>query len=161
MKSIIGVEEFIQVFKNKEYRKKLDNIILEFFGLENTNSLNEIKNEKGGIYLEFIIFIEKQYITEIIVKDTKKLFSYSKKFYINFSFKASKRNYILLYPCYWEIYCKKCLHSKKYTKRLEILGALLAAQRKVEIKPLLTQLNDFNKEEIEDILNQIFVKERM
>ena len=88
---------------------------------------------------------------KIVIADEKHLFKESKKFYINFSFKKRKRNYILLYPCYWEFYCYNCLKTEKNKKSLENIAALLSVQEINEVEETLKKVKIFNDKEINDI----------
>ena len=150
MKILITKNKFIQIFKEEQYRKKLDKIILNFFGLENNLETTEKEINQSTNKLEFIIFIDN-----IIILDKYHLFQDTKKFYLNFTLQENIRNYMLVYPCYWEIYCTNCLKRKKYKKEIEILGALLAATSIEEITKLLQLLHLFNDKEIKDIINKI------
>lgn len=155
MEMLISIQTFIKIFSNEIYRKKLDKIILNFFGLETSNIISGNDIKKDDILLEFLIYINKQFIFKIIVKDINNLFNYSKKFYINFSYEDKKKNYILLYPCYWEFYCNDCLRNKSNQKLLTNFAALLASTNRNEIKSTLKSLKVFNNKEINDIMNML------
>lgn len=152
MKGLIKIDTFIKIFEKENYRKKLDKIVLNFFGLDGTNCLIEKDIKKEDVILEFYVCIEKQMIFKIIIKDTKHLFKNSKKFYINFRIEDGNQNYILLYPCYWEFYCINCLKNKNHKKQLANIAALFAATNKKEIKSILKSLKVFNNNEINDIM---------
>lgn len=155
MNSLFNIDKFIKVFSKQEYRKKLDKIILNFFGLENKTIVNNCEIKENDIILEFLIFIDKNYVFKIIVKDYKHLFKTSKKFYINFSNNKFYKNYTLLYPCYWEFYCTTCLKSNYRKKQLETVASLFAVTTKKELKNILKDLKIFNNNEINDIMNII------
>jgi len=155
MKSIFGINAFVKIFSNEKYREKLDNIILSFFGLESNIKIKKSKNNYEESNLEFIVFLNKIFLLKIVVKDTQKLFKFSKKFYINFSYKKCKKNYVLLYPCYWEIYYNTCLKNNDRKKELETFAALFGTNTKKEVKMLLKELKIFNNDEINDIMNMI------
>ena len=155
MNQIINIDTFIKIFQNKKYREKLDKIILNFFGLETTNKLENYKEKNSDKKLEFIVFINRIYILKIIIKDTQNLFNYSKKFYINFSYEENNKTYRLLYPCYWEFYCLKCLKEKRKLKDLEKIGALLATEKRKTAEQILKEIKIFNKNEINDIMKMI------
>ena len=153
MEKLINIETFIKIFEQESYRKKLDKIILNFFGLDSTKSLTEKNIKKEDIILEIFVCVDKQMIFKINVKDTKHLFKNSKKFYINFSQEDKNQNYMLIYPCYWEFYCSNCLNSRNHKKQLVNIAALFAATNKKEIKSVLRSLKVFNNNEINDIMN--------
>lgn len=154
MEPLIDINVFIKIFSCKEYRKKLDQIILNFFGLENKNKIANALFYKEQVSLEIIVFINKSYILKIVIKDNKSLFKENKKFYINFSYEKTKRNYVLRYPCYWEFYCENCMKSKKY-KDLEYVAAILYAQNLKQIEKLFNRITVFKKSEIKNIINII------
>ena len=153
MKSIFSIEKFVKIFNNKKYRKKLDKIILNFFGLENNMKMECNQNNDEYVNLEITLFLDRLYLLKIIVKDTKSLFKTSKKFYINLSYKKAQKNHKLIYPCYWEFYYNVCSKSNIRKRRIETLAALFGAVNKKEVKMLLNELKIFNKNEINDIMN--------
>lgn len=154
MASLINTEVFLRIFQNPIYRKKLDIIILDFFGMSPMDIEKPIKSEKCVI-LEFIICIEKQKVMNISIVDTKHIFENSKKFYINFCLKDKNRSYVLLYPCYWEFYCGACARKTRKMKNIELFAAILAMTEKAEIKKAIKKLKIFHKQEINDIMKKI------
>lgn len=154
MKRIINNAIFIKIFENMDYRRKLDKIILNFFGLD-TNIETELINGETVNLLEFIVMINKEQILKIIVKDTKKLFTTSKKIYINFSFINKGKYHELLMPCYWEIYCPYALKYLKNKPSLLLLAAFLACNNLQDVQKILRRLKVFSKKEIEDILKKV------
>ncbi len=156
MNYLVTIPIFLKIFKNEQYRFKLDKIILNFFGLNNNFAINNPNKKHDNIYLEFNVFINKQFVFKIKVLDNQNLFATSKQFYINFSYEKSHKNYFLIYPNYWEFYCFNCLKNQCHSKKIEILGAILASSNQDEIENLLYKLKYFNENEIKDILNQIF-----
>ncbi len=155
MKRIITKDLFIKIFENPKYRKKLDKMILNFFGLD-TNKQEESESiTEDDVVLEFILFINTEYILKIIVKDTKKLFTTSKKFYINLSYREVEKYHELLMPCYWEIYCPYSLKHLKKQPKLILIAALLSCKDKTEIEMILKELSIFSTKEIKDIINMI------
>ncbi len=154
MKRIISNEKFKELFSNIEYRRKLDQVILNFFGLDTTKPLNEEENFTNSIFLEFILFINTEYILKISVKDTQKLFNHSKQFYINISFREVERYHQLLMPCFWEIYSPYSLKNLNNNK-LYLIAALLSANNMKEIEYILFKLHIFSKVEIANIIEAI------
>lgn len=154
MNYLITQEIFIKIFQNPIYRQKLDKIILNFFGLDTCKPENSNFSQED-ILLEFLLFIDKKYVLKIIVKDTKKLFQTSKKFYINISYTNKQRYHQLIMPCYWEFYCLYSLKIINKSKPFSLICALFACQTTDEIKFVLKQTKIFNKAEIRDIINII------
>lgn len=152
MKKTITKENFIKIFSNPIYRKKLDKIILNFFGLENTIVEEEKNNIENDILLEFILLINTEYTLKIIVKDTKKLFKTSKKFYINLSYREVEKHHELLMPGYWEIYCRYAYENQKETPKLLLIAALFYCTTTKEAEKILIKLKMFSNMEIKDIL---------
>lgn len=153
MQNIITKEKFREIFKKPMYRKKLDKMILNFFGLEANQKEDVLKITNEDVLLEFIVMINTDYLLKIIVKDTKKMFTTSKKFYLNFSFQKVKKYHELLMPCYWEIYCPYALENKKKNPKLLLIASLLACKNIQEVTEILEELKVFQKKEIEEILN--------
>ena len=155
MKKIISKDIFIKIFKRENYRKKLDEIILNFFGLTTHSNDNSFISYKKCVSLEFIVFINTEYVLKIVVKDTKNLFKTPKKFYINLSYSQVDRHHTLLMPCYWEIYCPYCLKKLKNNPQILLIAALLYCKTKEEVKNVLNKIKIFNKTEIANIMNII------
>ncbi len=151
MKKRITQKEFIEIFSNPTYRRKLDRIILNFFGIENTiEEQNTLKDE--DILLEFILLINTEYTLKIIVKDTQFLFKESKKFYINLSYRKGKQTHELLMPGYWEIYCPYVYTHRNKNPKLFLIAALFSCETLEEIEKLFEKMEVFSKEEIKQIL---------
>ncbi len=157
MTKIITKELFIKIFENENYRQKLDKIILNFFGLENYREENSSFIPNHDITLEIILFINTEYLLKIIVKDTKNLFQQSHKFYLNISYQCVDKYFVLLIPCYWEIYCQYSLRYLKNKPKLILIAALFACKDMKDISKILSKLKVFQKSEITDILNKIKV----
>jgi hypothetical protein len=155
MKPLVDIDTFIKIFNNQKYRKKLDKIILNFFGLDNNIAINDEDINKKEVTLEFYILIDKQFIFKIKIIDKERIFKEPKKFYLNFSHQDSNKPYYLLYPCYWEIYCNYCLKNKNKTKPITLLAALLSSKKICEIKLILNKMKVFNYSEMNDIINMI------
>lgn len=154
MKKRITKEVFMKIFSDMEYRKKLDKMVLNFFGLENNyKENNEI--QKSDTILEFILLINTELTLKIIVKDTQNLFENSKKFYINLSYREVERHHELLMPCYWEIYCPYAYKHIKKNPKLLLVAALLNCYNDKEIKEILDKMEVFTKNEINHILKII------
>ena len=153
MEPLINIDTFIEIFNNLNYRRKLDKIILNFFGLDNQIAYENNKVDTNT-FLNIIVFINKQYIFTIRVNDTKKILNHSKNFYINFSLEQKNRNYELLYPCYWQFYCYHCIKDNN-KKTIEDLAALLAINNLKDILKFLKHQKIFNEEEIKNIINII------
>lgn len=161
MKKRVTKDIFMKIFSNLEYRKKLDKIILNFFGLDNTKIENQEEIKDGDILLEFTLLLNTEKILKIIIKDTKKMFKASKKFYLNFSYREVEQYHVLLIPCYWEIYCK---YAKKYIKKhpkIYLIAALLECTTKEEVKFILNKMEVFTKKEIKDIMKFIPEEKRI
>lgn len=158
MRTLINKEVFLEIFKNEAYRKKLDKLLLNFFGISPKDIINSNKI-KNTVILEFIICIEKEVVMNILVVDTKNLFKYSKKFYINFCLKENTRNYLLIYPCYWEFYCQSCMKKKRHMKKIEVFASLFTITSRKEMKKTIKKLKTFNKQEINDMMKKIERKE--
>lgn len=152
---MITKNKFIKIFSKKEYRKKLDKIILNFFGLEANTILkkNEIPVEKN--ILEFLLFINTELTLKIKVLDNQNLFTTSKTFYINISFRNVKKYHELLRPCYWEIYSLYAFRFPKNNPKLVLIAALFSCTKKEEIKSILKKTQEFNNKEIQKILKML------
>ena len=165
MKRKITKDVFMKIFSNLEYRRKLDRIILNFFGLDNTKEENK-PIEKGEITLEFILLINTELTLKIKIKDTQNIFKSSKKFYINLSYRKVERYHELLMPCYWEIYCPYAYKYPKKEPRLLLVAALLNCYNDKEIKKTLKKMEVFTTEDINQILkiideeNNMFYKDK-
>ncbi len=155
MRKIINKDIFIKIFNNLNYRQKLDKIILNFFGLDNNISEGIETFLESDIIIEFILFINKEYALNIIIKDTKKIFKSSKKFFINLSYREVNKYYELLMPRYWEIYCPYSLKYLKNNPKLLLVAALFSCKNINKVKKILHKLKIFNKTEIKDIMNII------
>lgn len=155
MKKIIKKDTFINIFKNEEYRYKLDKMILNFFGLEAETKVEESQIKKEDTILRFIFMVNTEVVLKINVKDTKKLFSSSKTFYINLSYREVEKYHELLIPCYWEIYIPFCYHHIKTTPKLLLIAALFYCKTQEEVQEILEKLKVFSQKEIQNILNCI------
>lgn len=155
MKRLITNDVFMTIFSNLEYRRKLDKIILNFFGLETNNRMNIHDITKEDITLEFILMINTEEVLRILVKDVKKLFSMSKKFYINISLHEINKYHVLRMPCYWEVYAPFCFHHLKKKPKIILIAALLYCKNVHEVKTILKKINTFNNKEIKNILKTI------
>lgn len=155
MKKMIKKETFINIFKNEEYRYKLDKMILNFFGLEAETKVEESQIKKEDTILRFIFMINTEVVLKINVKDTKKLFSSSKTFYINLSYREVEKYHELLIPCYWEIYIPFCYQHIKTTPKLLLIAALFYCETEEEVQKVLEKLKVFSQDEIQNILNCI------
>ena len=153
MKKIITKEKFIKIFENPLYRQKLDKIILNFFGLEANKQIKINANENKSVLLEFIVFVNTEYLLKIIVEDKEELFKENRKFYINISFREVNKYHELLMPCYWEIYSLYSLKYKKNNPQLVLIAALFSCELEEEVRMILNKLNIFNEEEIANIMN--------
>ncbi len=155
MKKIIKKETFINIFKNEGYRYKLDKIILNFFGLDAETKVEESQIKKEDTILKFIFMVNTEVVLNINVKDTKKLFTSSKIFYINLSYREVEKYHELLIPCYWEIYIPFCYRFLKPTPKLLLIAALFYCETQEEAQKILEKLKVFNQKEIQNILNYI------
>lgn len=155
MKKMIKKETFINIFKNEKYRYKLDKIILNFFGLDAKTKVEENEIKEEDTVLRFIMMINTEVVLKINVKDTKKLFSSSKTFYINLSYREVEKYHELLIPCYWEIYIPFCFKNLKANPKLLLISALFYCETEEEIQKILEKLKVFSKDEMQDILNCI------
>ncbi len=153
MKKRITKKEFIEIFQDRNYRRKLDKMILNFFGLENTIEEESNKIENEDIFLEFVLLINTEYTLKIIVKDTKHLFKNSKKFYINLSYRDVEKYHELLMPGYWEIYCPYSYKNQKETPKLLLIAALFYCDTSKEIEKILKKCQTFSAIEIKNILS--------
>ncbi len=149
---IIKKETFLKIFTIEENRLLLDTMILNFFGLEATNKIEETEIEKEDIVLTFILMINTEIILKINVKDTKNLFYASKIFYLNFSYQEVAKSHELLIPCYWEIYIPYCYQHQKNNRKLFLVAALLYCENKKEVEKILKKLNIESQNDIEEIL---------
>lgn len=152
MQKLITKEAFITIFKNEEYRSKLDSIILNFFGLDTHIPIEKNEIERTENTLKFVFMINTEEILNIIVKDTQNLFGYFKTFYINLSYREVEKYHELLIPCYWEVYIPYAYKHPKKNPKLVLLAALLYCQTVEEIEKILKKLKVFSKLEIENIL---------
>lgn len=151
------LKNFYIIFSHSKYRQKLDKIILEFFGLTPKKEKEIIlKNAKIPI-LEFNILYNNIFLFNILVKDNKKLFSSSKRFYLNFSSITKKRSFELIMPCYWNIYYKYKSPNILEEKKLIQFAKFFAIKNKTELKKFLTDLKLFNNAEINDIINMVII----
>lgn len=155
MSKLVTKEVFFTIFKNKNYRYKLDKIILNFFGLDTINEINEKKNAIESVTLKFVVMLNTEILLNIIVKDTKNLFQNSKIFYINLSYREVEKYHELLIPCYWEIYIPYSFQYLKKDPKLVLFSALFYCENKDEIKEILGMLKTFTKKEIKEILKRI------
>lgn len=155
MQKLITKKIFMDIFKNEEYRYKLDKMILNFFGLEAEQKIREKEIKKENVILKFVFMINTEVVLNINIKDTKRLFSSSKIFYLNLSYREVEKYHELLIPCYWEIYIPYCYSYLKERPKLLLLTALLYCETEEEVKEILKKLKIFTKVEIEDILKII------
>ncbi len=152
MKKIIKKDMFLKIFAKEKYRLLLDNLILNFFGLEATNKIEESEIQKKDIILTFILMINTEIILKINIKDTKNLFQVSKIFYLNLSYRQVSRTHELLLPCYWEVYIPYCYQHQKDYPKLFLIASLLYCENKKEVEKILKKLNIENQKDIEEIL---------
>ena len=155
MKKIKTKDIFIKIFKIKKYRQKLDEIILNFFGLTTKSNSNYFNYKQEKITLEIILFIDNEYVLKIIIHDTQKLFTISKKFYINLSFLKENKYHILLRPCYWEIYCTYCQENIKNSPQILLIAAILNCKTIKEVEEVFNYLTIFTNKEKKEILKII------
>lgn len=155
MPKLITKRTFLTIFEEEEYRHKLDKIILNFFGLETSNQLNENNIASEDVVIKFVFMLNTESLLNIVVKDTKKIFNHSKTFYINFSYREVEKYHVLLIPCYWEVYIPYCYKNKKSKNQIYLLANLFYCEKESKIKLILKKLNLFSPKEIEDILLKI------
>ncbi len=155
MKKLINKETFLKIFEKEEYRYKLDKIILNFFGLDAKTKIEESKMQKEDTILRFVFMVNTEIVLNIHVQDTKKLFSSSKVFYINLSYREVEKYHELLIPCYWEMYISYCYQHQKEIPSLILIAALFNCETREEIEKILEKLKVFDKKEIENILQLI------
>lgn len=155
MSKLITKKVFITIFKKKEYRDKLDKIILNFFGLDANKKIigSSIKKERN--FLKFVLMINTEIVLNILVEDTKKLFQNPKTFYVNISLREVEKYHELLIPCYWEIYAPFSYKNLKENPKLILFSALLCCETKKEIKSILEKLVIFSDKDIREILKII------
>lgn len=152
MQKLITKKTFLTIFRNEIFRYKLDKIILNFFGLEVSNKVEEHEIKKEDIILNFIFMINTEVVLKISVKDTKKLFFSSKNFYLNLSYREVEKYHELLIPCYWELYIPYCHQYLKEKPKLLLIVALFYCETIEEVKEILEKLKIFTKKEKKDIL---------
>ena len=114
MRRLININTFKKIFSISKYRRKLDKIILDFYGL----SLKKVTQKKtcendDEVTILIIVMINTEVILKIIVKDVYNVLNQSKTFYINFSFREVCKSHELIIPCYWEIYIPYCFENLK------------------------------------------------
>ncbi len=134
----MDLKVYIEVLKNTEIRKKVDKIILNFFGLDNNIIITTKEISKKDITLEFFILLNEKLLFKIIVLDNKKLFKESKQFFLNFCNKKSSKKYALVLPCYWEVYYQNC-KSNNY-KKIFNLANIFNIQNKEQIIKYLKKI---------------------
>lgn len=155
MQKIITKKKFLEIFQKEEYRKKLDKIILNFFGLDTNERITEEELEKEEVTIEIVFMINTEKVLNIFVKDKKLILNHSKKFYLNLSFREVEKHYELLIPCYWEIYIPYCYQELNNKKILLLFAALFYCETPKKVKSILKKIKIFTKEEIEKILTII------
>ena len=155
MQRIITNKTFIKIFENKILRKKLDKIILHFFGLEANTILKDKEIKPKENILKFILFINTELTLKIKILDDQNLFTTSKTFYINISFREVPKYHALLMPCYWEIYSPYAYQHQKTNPKLILIAALFSCTKKEEIQKILQKLEEFTADEIATILEMI------
>ena len=155
MQKLITIEKFTKIFQKMEYRKKLDQILLNFFGLTNSYALKSEQTQTCDITIEIILMINTEKILSILVIDTKKILKESKKFYINLSYRQVESYYTLLIPCFWEIYIPFSKEHLKNKPQILLIAALLFCTTEKEIIQILKRIGLFSKEEIQDILSLV------
>lgn len=156
MRRLININTFKKIFSISKYRRKLDKIILDFYGL----SLKKVTQKKtcendDEVTILIIVMINTEVILKIIVKDVYNVLNQSKTFYINFSFREVCKSHELIIPCYWEIYIPYCLKNLKENPKICLIAALLYCTKTEEIELILRQLKMFNKKDIENIIKII------
>lgn len=161
MKKLLTKEIFVDIFSNPILRQKLDKIILNFFGLENTKIKEKEKVDSADKIIEFNFLINTEFILKIVVVDKQKLFENSKKFYLNLSYRKVKKYYALLIPCFWEIYIPYTFKNKKNKATIYLISSLFYASTIEEIKNILNKIKDFTVEEKKNIIKIIKEKNNL
>ena len=146
---------FMAIFKNENYRKKLDQIILNFFGLDSSLAIKRNEIKETDITIEIIVMLNTEITFTILVKDTQSFLQASKKFYLNLSYREVEKYYDLLIPCYWEVYIPYAYHHIKNTPKIILLASLFFCESSRKFKSILKKLEIFNQREIEEILKII------
>ena len=155
MQKLLTKEKFISIFQKEVYRRKLDTILLNFFGLDTTQIIRRDEIVEDTITLEIIFMLNTEIILRIFVKDTKKLFCSSKKLYINLSYREVNRKFAMLIPGYFEIYIPYVYQHRNTLNKFYLFASLFACNTYRKLKNGLKKLEIFDCEEIEDILSII------
>ncbi len=152
MKKIFGRKQFYTVFSKIKYREKFDSLLLEFFGLEQIRVIKKEEVKESDVLLSFVVFLNTEELLTVVVVDTKPYFNSSKTFYLNFSYQHVKCYFTYLIPGYLEIYCPYAFFHPSRKKRLLLFASLFFTKNKREVKKILSQLQLFSEEEINEIL---------
>ena len=155
MAKFITKKEFLEIFSKQNYRRKLDQILLSFFGLEASKAIEENEIEERDITIEIILMINTEKVCSILIKDTQLLLKASKKIYLNLSYREVNKHYELLIPCYFEVYIPYSYKHLKEDSPLFLLAGLFYCESLSKTKSLLKKIKIFNNAEIEDILKII------
>ena len=154
MQNLVTKKKFMMIFSKDVYRRKLDTLLLNFFGLE-ASTLTEKETMEDANTIEFILLLNTEKLLSIMVKDTKHLFHSSKKIYINLSYREVQKHFEVLIPCYYEIYIPYLFHHQKENPKFYLLVSLFYCKTLRKAQNLLKKMENFNQEEIEDILKII------
>ena len=155
MSYLINKDTFFKIFSNPTYRLKLDHIILNFWGLEINHKIFIPLNITEDVILEFNILLENSLLFKIRLKDTQNLFKSSKKFYLNFSLKYSKKSHEQIIPNFWNIYCLSQKSYENPNKLVLEFAKIFCVKNFEELNLTLKKLKIFNNNEIKDIINII------
>lgn len=155
MKKLINKKKFEEIFKDKNLRIKLDNLILSFFGLDNNYLIDQSNIKENDILLEFHLLLNSEELLKIKVVDTKPYFKSSKKFYLNLSYQQVNKYFVLLIPCYFDIYTIYNLNNLNYKNKFLLFSSIFASNKLEEIESILKKLKIFSRKEIKNILNII------
>lgn len=157
MNNLINIKNFLEIFTKNEYRLKLDNAVLDFFGLTIPSKENTIKIEPDDIIITINVLYECVLLFKIQIKDTKNLFSTSKNFYLNLTNIDKNRPFELIMPGFWNIYYKYNSKNILAEKKIVQIGRLFTLESISELKAIFTNLN-FNNNEINDIIDIVTMK---
>ncbi len=157
MKNLITKEKFLDIFKNSNYRRKLDTAVTEFFGLEVKESDPASFNDQTDKILTINVLYECSLLFKIKLKDVHKIFTTSKNFYLNLTCLKKNRPFELIMPGFWNIYCQYKTKNISTEKKLVLVGYLFTTKNISDLKKILTNLN-FNNNEINDIIDIVTMK---
>lgn len=154
MQRIINKKVFMDIFKDKELRYKLDKMILEFFGLDNSKVINNKDIEEDKI-IEFVVLINTEIVLRIKVIDNKELFKTFRSILINFSYLDVDKHYEILMPGFIDIYCIYNYNHLNKCKNLLLIGALLNCKTIDEVKNVLNSIKIFDEKDVEKIVSML------